>query len=105
MAAMRITIFRDPVSKALVDIVGCVESKAIRNMLLNRAETVCKSLGCEKLGIEVPSWSEPFQEWLTSCGYEDLGGHMWPEDREHMITKPTLVMEFQVFVVASLLVA
>lgn len=112
MAAMRIIISRDTVSKAVVDIIACVDSIPIRNLLLNRAEAVCQSLGCEKLIIEVPSWSEPVQDWLACCGYADLGtsfgtgniivltietgGHMWPEELGHMITKPTLVMEFQV---------
>ncbi|CAE7352384.1 unnamed protein product [Symbiodinium microadriaticum] len=64
-------------------------------MLLNRAEAICQSLGCAKVVIEAPSWSEPLQEWLSECGYEDLGGHMWPEEKDYMLLKPTLVMEFQ----------
>lgn len=73
IAALRIRIIRESTVHALVDILGSARSTAIRNIILIRAEAICRSLGCFKITIEVPSWSEDIQEWLSTCGYEDLG--------------------------------
>lgn len=66
-------IKKDNQCRAIVDIFGTVDSESIRNILLYRLESVCRSQGWYILTFEVPSWSETFQNWLNSHGYEDLG--------------------------------
>lgn len=61
---------------SVVDLFGSLEPPqqcSVMNMLLNRAETVCRSLGHQKLVFEIPNWSEERQRWLDGCGYSDLG--------------------------------
>ena len=114
------------VPHARVDLFGSLEppeQRAVRNMLLNRAETVCLSQGCQKIVFDIPNWSEDRQNWLSGCGYSDLGqeylrciyiplhvwsenthhndvlltgGHSWPEDRLEEVTRHTMVLQFEV---------
>ena len=77
IAALRLHILRvEGVQRAGVSLFGSLEpvgQRSVLNMLLNRAETVCRSLGCQKLVFDIPHWSERRQSWLQECGYQDLG--------------------------------
>lgn len=77
IAALRLIILRkEGVQVAKVDLFGSLEppqQRSVRNMMLNRAETVSRSLGCQKVVFEIPNWSEERQIWLAGCGYSDLG--------------------------------
>jgi hypothetical protein len=78
IAALRMHVKRveGGAQHSVVDLFGSLEPPeqcSVRNMLLNRAETVCRSLGCRKIVFEIPNWSEDRQRWIGSCGYSDLG--------------------------------
>mmetsp|Transcript_11744 Transcript_11744/g.21808 ORF Transcript_11744/g.21808 Transcript_11744/m.21808 type:complete len:387 (-) Transcript_11744:70-1230(-) len=92
------------VQYSVVDLFGSQEPPqqcSIINMLLNRAETVCRSLGHQKIVFEIPNWSEDRQRWLDGCGYSDLGGHAWPDDRQDEVTRYTMVLEYEKALMAT----
>ena len=66
-------IRKDSQCHAIIDIFGTVDNESIRNILLSRIESICRSQGWYLITFEVPSWCESIQNWLSSHQYEDLG--------------------------------
>ena len=67
---------------------------SIMKQLLSKVETVCYNLGLRSCIVEAAQWRTDLEELFNSCGYEEASGHIWPEDRQHELTKPTMVLEY-----------
>jgi len=75
---------------------------SIMKQLLSKVETVCYNIGLRSCIVEAAQWRTDLEELFTSCGYEEASGHIWPEDRHHELSKPTMVLEYhKVFGAAS----
>ena len=75
---------------------------SIMKQLLSKVETVCYNIGLRSCIVEAAQWRTDLEELFTSCGYEEASGHIWPEDSQHELTKPTMVLEYhKVFGAAS----
>ena len=64
-------------------------------MLIRKLEGVVWSHHFTALIIDVPSWRTDVQDFLTELGYEDRGGHCWPEDSAQQLTKHTMILGFR----------
>jgi hypothetical protein len=49
-------------------------------MLLKRAESVCRGLGCGEVNVDVMMRLSRVKSWLTSRGYKSRGGGAWTGD-------------------------
>lgn len=67
---------------------------AIGRMLVSKLETVCYNTGLRSCIIEAAQWRTDLEGLLTACGYEEQSGHIWPEDRQAELLKPTMVLEY-----------
>ena len=93
-AAARLILL--PQSKtAVVDIFAVASDCNIENFL-KRIESVVRSFGFSSLVLEIPQWREDMQDWAVLYGFEDKGGHEWPVESQHMLTKHTMILEYQV---------
>jgi N-acetylglutamate synthase-like GNAT family acetyltransferase len=76
---------------------------AVMKRLLSKVETVCYNLGLRSCILEAPQWRTDLEALFSQCGYEERSGHMWPEDRQDQLLKPTMVLEYhKVFPVQGL---
>lgn len=97
MAALRLRMIdNDGVRESIIDIFASVDHMDVRNCLLAKCERICESQGSSKLVIYIPQWSYDLQDWLSGSGYFDLGGHEWPTEMSAQITKPTMILHFEV---------
>jgi len=62
--------------------------------LLSKVETVCYSIGLRSCILEAAQWRCDLETLFTACGYEERSGHVWPEEKQHELTKPTMVLEY-----------
>ena len=76
-----------------VDITAMERSRL--TILIRKLEGVVWSHHFTALIIDVPSWRTDVQDFLTELGYEDRGGHCWPEDSSHQLTKHTMILGFR----------
>jgi hypothetical protein len=67
---------------------------AIMKRLLSKVETVCYSAGMRSCVVEAPQWRTDLEALYTECGYAELSGHIWPEERQGELLRPTMVLEF-----------
>jgi hypothetical protein len=63
--------------------------------LLLKLESIVQAHNYDHLIVEVPQWSEGIQSWLSEVGYEDRGGKSWPDDKEDLLIKPTMIFLFK----------
>jgi N-acetylglutamate synthase-like GNAT family acetyltransferase len=76
---------------------------AVMKRLLSKVETVCYNLGLRSCILEAPQWRTDLEALFSQCGYEERSGHIWPEDRQDQLLKPTMVLEYhKVFPVQGL---
>lgn len=76
-----------------VDITAMERSRL--TILIRKLEGVVWSHHFTALIIDVPSWRTDVQDFLTELGYEDRGGHCWPEDSSQQLTKHTMILGFR----------
>jgi hypothetical protein len=71
--------------------------KSISSQLLAKAENIARGHGMEWLTIEVSQYRQDIMDWVSECGYEDNGGHMWPSNKPcgTGLSKPCMLLEFQ----------
>jgi hypothetical protein len=93
-AAARIVLLPHS-ERAVIDIFAVASDCAI-DKFLKRLESVVRSFGFLSLVLEIPQWREDMQEWAALYGFEDKGGHEWPAESLHMLTKHTMILEYQV---------
>jgi hypothetical protein len=67
---------------------------AVMKRLLSKVETVCYNLGLRSCILEAPQWRTDLEALFSHCGYEERSGHIWPEDRQDQLLKPTMVLEY-----------
>ncbi len=70
------------------------QTLVILRKLLQKIEHIGFSHGLNKIIIEIPQWRHDMEEFLTSCEYVELSGHMYPEDKCSELLKPTMILEF-----------
>ena len=68
--------------------------QAIMKRLLSVVETVAFNIGLRSCIIEAAQWRVDLEQLLTECGYMELSGHIWPEAQQHLLTKPTMILEY-----------
>lgn len=98
VAACRLWLPSEGDGSAIVDILA-YETEEQRDQLLVRVETLVRSFNIESIIVEVAEWRTDMQIWLSHCGYQDNGGHEWPQSDKHMLSKHTMVLKFQVLIV------
>jgi len=79
---------------AVVDMLACIpdtQQQSVRSQMLAQLERVAVGQGAEVLVVEVVQHRTDTQEWLETCGYEELGGRACEEDG---LIKATMVFEF-----------
>jgi hypothetical protein len=67
---------------------------AVMKRLLSKVETVCYNLGLRSCILEAPQWRTDLEALFSQCGYEERSGHIWPEDKQDQLLKPTMVLEY-----------
>ena len=80
--------------KAVVDMLACIpdtQQQSVRAQMLAQLERIAVGQGAEILVIEVIQHRTDQQDWLESCGYEELGGRGCEEDG---LLKATMIFEF-----------
>jgi hypothetical protein len=76
------------------DASGPEAQTAIMKRLLSKVETVCYSAGMCRCVVEAPQWRTDLEVLFTECGYEERSGHIWPEERQGELLRPTMVLDF-----------
>lgn len=71
--------------------------RSISSQLLAKTENIARGHGMDWLIIEVSQYREDIMDWVSECGYEDKGGHMWPSNKPcgSGLSKPCMLLEFQ----------
>lgn len=67
---------------------------SVMKRLLSVVESVSYNIGLRCLVLEAAQWRTDLDTLFTSCGYVENSGHMWPEDKQHMLTRPTMVLQY-----------
>lgn len=83
----------------VVDII-CADGEAgVRNNivrdLVKRVEVISMNMGIRTAIVQIPQWRSDLQDCAISCGFEELGGHLWPADKQPQLIKATMVLEFR----------
>eukprot|EP01034_Spumella_vulgaris_P029712 gene29712-36804_t len=76
------------------DGVDIEDSLSVLRRLLQKIEHIGFSHGLNKIVVGIPQWRLDTEELLTSCEYTEQSGHIYPEDRAHELTRPTMILEF-----------
>lgn len=67
---------------------------SVMKRLLSVVESVSYNIGLRCLVLEAAQWRTDLDTLFTSCGYVENSGYMWPEDKQHMLTRPTMVLQY-----------
>lgn len=100
LACARLTLLNSSTERKGVVNYFCVPTSSdhkdmLHQLVISKVEIVCRSQGYTQLVYELPQWREDLHESLSRFGYTDNGGRCWPEEQSHMITKPTMILEFE----------
>ena len=82
--------------KAVVCVDVCIyypdsDSRSVRSQMLAQLERIAVGHGAEVIIMECMQHRVDVQDWLESCGYQELGGRICEESG---LIKPTMVFEF-----------
>jgi hypothetical protein len=84
---------------AVVGFIGAfkdAQSTPIEKMLLARLlakiESVVIGHGMPLLTVEVFQWQEKLMDWLSSCGYEEMGGYL---SNDGSLLRPAMVLTYK----------
>lgn len=93
VAAGRFTFLSDKTS--YVDIICADESieKSLRYLLL-KIEHISFSHGQDKVVVGIPQWRSDLETVLLASEYSEQSGHIWPENTNIELIKPTMILEY-----------
>lgn len=81
-----------------IDILCAAGDAAVQDRMLRRllliAETVSFNLGLKKTIVQVPEWREDLEQLLKSLSYRQLSGCAWPQEKQHQLSKPTMLLDY-----------
>lgn len=96
VAALRLR--RGPDQAGCIDILCAAGDAAVQECMLRRllliAETVSFNLGLKKTIVQVPEWREDLELLLKSLSYRQLSGCAWPQEKQHQLSKPTMLLDY-----------
>lgn len=93
-AAARLKLPRDH-SSAIIDIFTA-DIPGDLEELFSRILAIVRSFGFTSLILQIPQWRDDLQDWASVHGFEDCGGHEWPEETRQHLLKHTMILEYQV---------
>lgn len=67
---------------------------SVMKRLLSVVESVAYNIGLRCLMLEAAQWRTDLDSLFTSCGYVENSGHIWPEEKQHLLTRPTMVLQY-----------
>jgi hypothetical protein len=58
-------------------------------------EMVARGLNCDAVCLPVAHWRDRLHAWCERQGYKEVGGHAWPSEKDHQLSRHTVLMQFK----------